>query len=223
MADSDGHSRYWPACQDLDRTPDQHHTWAVKYLYGAAFRAAFGDESATDARIVQAIKEYVACLRTTESPFDRYSGGDDSALSASAMRGLALFRGGVQMLEPSGGVTRAQGCRRQPVRVRVFIGHSPIFTPANPAHHSSGPSPVGGPTGSTRRLEPGTPGRVAHPHPARLPQSGSTHRRPPPAQIASPPNGGLPGRPQHHEFGATARMGRRMSSIGHGRYRTRGN
>jgi hypothetical protein len=35
LADEHGNSRYWPACQDLDRAPGQPHTFSVEYFYGA--------------------------------------------------------------------------------------------------------------------------------------------------------------------------------------------
>lgn len=57
------------------------------------FAAAFGTASATMARISYALAAYERTLLRGNSPFDRYFyGGDKSALSESAQRGLKLFR-----------------------------------------------------------------------------------------------------------------------------------
>lgn len=61
--------------------------------YASAFRAAFGSESVTTARIAQAVAAYCRSVRSTEAAYDRFAQGDAKALSASARRGLALFRG----------------------------------------------------------------------------------------------------------------------------------
>ena len=61
--------------------------------YDEAFEAAFGSRQVTTARIAKAIGTFVESIRSTESPFDRYVGGDKQALSDSARRGLALFQG----------------------------------------------------------------------------------------------------------------------------------
>ena len=45
------------------------------------------------ARIAKAIGSFVEAIRSTESPYDRYVGGDKQALSDAARRGLALFEG----------------------------------------------------------------------------------------------------------------------------------
>lgn len=71
--------------------------------YVEAFRAAFPevvDAVGGDPRAVVghgtlrlALAAYLRELRTPASPFDRWMGGDDSALSEGARRGLALFVG----------------------------------------------------------------------------------------------------------------------------------
>ena len=55
--------------------------------------AAYGDEAVTLERITKAIAAYEKTLVRGNSPFDRYLfGGDRTALSEEAQRGLALFR-----------------------------------------------------------------------------------------------------------------------------------
>ncbi len=56
--------------------------------------AAYGDDTVTLERITRAIAAYEKTLVRGNSPFDRFEfGGDKSALSEEAQRGLALFRG----------------------------------------------------------------------------------------------------------------------------------
>lgn len=61
--------------------------------YVKAFEQAFGDPDITSKRIAQAIASFERTVLSGNSPFDRYEAGDKGALSASARRGLALFRG----------------------------------------------------------------------------------------------------------------------------------
>ena len=61
--------------------------------YADGFQSAFGSPRVTVARIAQAIEAYVGTIRSTDSAFDRYASGDKDALSESARRGLALFKG----------------------------------------------------------------------------------------------------------------------------------
>ena len=61
--------------------------------YAEAFRAAFGSEQVSTARLAKAIAAFVATIETTESAYDRYAAGDADALTASQRRGLALFQG----------------------------------------------------------------------------------------------------------------------------------
>lgn len=57
------------------------------------FQQAFGSPEATMPRIAAAIASYERTLIRGNSPFDRYFyGGDRAALSASAIRGLEVFR-----------------------------------------------------------------------------------------------------------------------------------
>ncbi len=61
--------------------------------YNAFFERAFGPGKVTREKISKAIAAYERTLISGNSPFDRYLyGGDKTALSASAARGLAIFR-----------------------------------------------------------------------------------------------------------------------------------
>lgn len=61
--------------------------------YAEAFRAAYGADNVTTARLADAIEAFVASIRSTTSPFDRHVAGEAGALDAAARRGLGLFRG----------------------------------------------------------------------------------------------------------------------------------
>lgn len=62
--------------------------------YRKQFSRAFPGDRITIAEVSAAIAAYVRSLDSGNSPFDRYDyGGDKGALSASALRGLELFRG----------------------------------------------------------------------------------------------------------------------------------
>lgn len=61
--------------------------------YQAAFDKAFGKGPITVRKVEQAIASFERTLLSGNSPFDRYQyGGDKTAMSDSAIRGLALFR-----------------------------------------------------------------------------------------------------------------------------------
>jgi cytochrome c peroxidase len=60
--------------------------------YAAQFRRVFGGP-VTIENISKAIAAYERTLVSGDSPFDRFMAGDASAMSESAQRGLALFRG----------------------------------------------------------------------------------------------------------------------------------
>ncbi|MCB1359366.1 MAG: cytochrome C peroxidase [Maritimibacter sp.] len=57
-------------------------------LFGAVFP---GDDPITARTITSAIAAYERTLVTPDTPYDRYVRGDDAALSAQALRGMALF------------------------------------------------------------------------------------------------------------------------------------
>lgn len=61
--------------------------------YAPLFQAAFGDSTATAARISQAIASFERTLLSVKAPIDRFLAGDQSAISASAQRGWELFNG----------------------------------------------------------------------------------------------------------------------------------
>lgn len=67
----------------------------VKAVHGYAplFQKSFGDETIDIRRIAQAIAAYERTVLTGNSPFDRYTAGDKDAMSAAAVRGMALFNG----------------------------------------------------------------------------------------------------------------------------------
>ena len=61
--------------------------------YRADFKEAYGTEEITYERVEKAIASFERTVLSGNSPFDRYLYGDDkSALSASAQRGLEIFR-----------------------------------------------------------------------------------------------------------------------------------
>lgn len=61
--------------------------------YDASMKDAFGDVRVTRARVARAIAAYCRSVKHTESAFDRWARGEVDALSASARRGMALFKG----------------------------------------------------------------------------------------------------------------------------------
>ncbi len=73
------------------------HTECVARLngnaeYRALFARAFGEGSITIRHVQKAIAAYERTVVTGNSPFDRYQyGGDKTAMSEAAVRGLALF------------------------------------------------------------------------------------------------------------------------------------
>ena len=61
--------------------------------YEALFTKAFGEATVDMTRIAQAIAAYERTVVSGNSAFDRYQAGDKSAMSPSAVRGMALFNG----------------------------------------------------------------------------------------------------------------------------------
>jgi len=81
------------ALKSSDQTPEL----LVKNLgaipeYQAAFRKVFGTELNPDG-VAKAISAYERTILSGNSPYDRFRGGDPTALPADARRGLALFEG----------------------------------------------------------------------------------------------------------------------------------
>ena len=60
--------------------------------YEAEFKKVAGGEPSYG-KILDAIAAFVTTLRSKNAPLDRYLGGEESALSESAIRGLSLFKG----------------------------------------------------------------------------------------------------------------------------------
>ena len=60
--------------------------------YQQAFTHVFGGEP-TAQRLAEALAAYERTLYSVDAPFDRFIAGEESALSAAAQRGLALFGG----------------------------------------------------------------------------------------------------------------------------------
>jgi cytochrome c peroxidase len=77
---------------------NQKHDVCVSKLaadptYKAEFRKVFGPGEVTIGKIEKAIASFERTLISGDSPFDRYQfGGDKTALSPAAIRGLAIFR-----------------------------------------------------------------------------------------------------------------------------------
>jgi cytochrome c peroxidase len=59
--------------------------------YAALFTNAFGDATVSVDRIAKAIATFVRCLVSGNSAYDQYVNGNQSALSAAALRGMNLF------------------------------------------------------------------------------------------------------------------------------------
>ncbi|MBV8525163.1 MAG: c-type cytochrome [Acetobacteraceae bacterium] len=61
--------------------------------YVSAFTEAFGKPEITERTIEQALTTFERTIISDESPFDRWIGGDEGAISDAAKRGFALFNG----------------------------------------------------------------------------------------------------------------------------------
>lgn len=61
--------------------------------YRAMFELAYPGEGITEKTIAKAIASFERTVVTSDSPFDRWVKGDKTAMSDSAVRGLALFEG----------------------------------------------------------------------------------------------------------------------------------
>jgi cytochrome c peroxidase len=76
--------------QPLDRLT---HALSAIRGYQALFAAAFPRQAVTPARIAEAIATYERTIVSAPAPFDAWVEGDESAISAAARRGFALFNG----------------------------------------------------------------------------------------------------------------------------------
>lgn len=59
--------------------------------YAPLFKAAFGDDKVDIDRVAKAIASFERTILTGNAPYDRWQAGDKKALSAAAVRGMALF------------------------------------------------------------------------------------------------------------------------------------
>ncbi len=78
--------------KELAMTPEAVLALVRSGRYRAQFRGAFGS-GPTMEQVASALASYVRTIVAGGSPYDRYLSGDRSALSETAQRGLALFRG----------------------------------------------------------------------------------------------------------------------------------
>jgi cytochrome c peroxidase len=68
---------------ELEQTPE----------YRARFKRAFGDGTIDGDRIARAVADFERTLISAGAPLDRYLGGDATAMSPAALRGMSLFTG----------------------------------------------------------------------------------------------------------------------------------
>lgn len=79
---------------EMDADPDKvAERVAADPFYQELFAEAFPGEPITFVQIAKAIASYERTLISVNSPLDRYLMGDESALDASARRGMELFTG----------------------------------------------------------------------------------------------------------------------------------
>lgn len=102
---------------------DQSHDDVIKRLrtifeYRAEFQSVFGSEVKIEL-VGKAIAAYERTLVSGDSPFDRFVAGDGAAISETAKRGFALFRG-----------------RARCSRCHTFSDPMPFFTDFN--YHNTG-------------------------------------------------------------------------------------
>lgn len=71
--------------------PADLETWIADRNYDALFTEAFGSDGVTAARIIMAIATYERTLLSNQAPFDAFIGGNQNALTAQELQGLALF------------------------------------------------------------------------------------------------------------------------------------
>ena len=76
-----------------DALPDAAARLLGAGRYAEGFEAAFGSKDVATDRIAAALQRYCHGVVSGASPYDRFAAGKDDALSPSAKRGLALFRG----------------------------------------------------------------------------------------------------------------------------------
>jgi cytochrome c peroxidase len=77
--------------------------------YADLFAAAFPDKQINRRNIEQALATYERSIVSDEAPFDRWIMGDDTAVSAEAKRGFALFQGKAKCSECHSGWSFTDG------------------------------------------------------------------------------------------------------------------
>ena len=85
-------SRFASAGDETVPEPAEVLDIAGRYREALGIARSFGS-SLDRKRIVAALAAFCRSIRSGTSPYDRFAAGDTHALSASAVRGLALFRG----------------------------------------------------------------------------------------------------------------------------------
>lgn len=66
---------------------------AAHPTYPELFQAAFGDSAITGERIAHAIATYERTLTPTQTPWDKFIGGDNTAMTPGQVQGWTFFRG----------------------------------------------------------------------------------------------------------------------------------
>ncbi len=84
---------------NLDELPGR----LQKAGYEPKFEKAFGSKEITTERIAQALATFERTITENDTPFDRYTKGDKSAMSADAIAGLTLFKGKAGCVRCHGG------------------------------------------------------------------------------------------------------------------------
>jgi cytochrome c peroxidase len=77
--------------------------------YVTMFERAFGPGDPAFGKILNAVSAFVRTLVSRNVPFDRYLGGDQSALTEEAKRGLALFTGKANCVQCHSGALLSDG------------------------------------------------------------------------------------------------------------------
>lgn len=71
--------------------------------YKTQFKAAFGTDSIFSQRIFRALVQFMACMITANTPYDKFAQGDSSALTALQQKGLKIF------------LQKCNGCHTKPL------------------------------------------------------------------------------------------------------------
>lgn len=110
--------------------------------YREMFQEAYGAEP-YGGRIYGAIGEYLKTIRTQNAPFDLYLRGDESAMSAAALRGMELFAGQAGCVAChsgpmlSDGQLHRTGVRDHPVLIGTAPGDPALADPMTGASEAA--------------------------------------------------------------------------------------